>query len=229
MKLSVDIVLFGYVENDLKVLLIRRRFAPYQDQWALPGGFVQENESIEAAVERKLLEETGIADVFTEQLYTFGAAQRDPRERVVSVAYYGLIQPSQVKLNSTYELDTQWLSVNELPPLAFDHSEVVKVALARLQAKLSYQPIGFELLPEKFALSEIRVLYETILNRKFEQANFRKKVLNLGILEKLDEKQQNVAHVAGALFRFNRAEYEKKMAGGFYFEIRFENKSSEVQ
>jgi 8-oxo-dGTP diphosphatase len=224
MKLTVDAVVFGYVENDLKVLLIKRKYKPFKDCWALAGGFVLKDESIDEAVARELKEETGVDNLFMEQLYTFGDANRDPRGRVVSVAYYGLVKPELFELlASTDAYDAQWFSISDLPELAFDHKHIIEVAYKRLQAKLTYQPIGFELLPEKFPLLEIQNLYETILNAKFDKGNFRKKMLSFGILDELNEKQSNVAHRAAKLFRFNINKYKEKLETGFYFDIPKQN------
>jgi 8-oxo-dGTP diphosphatase len=222
MKLAVDAVVFGYVENDLKILLIERKYAPFG--WALAGGFVLENESIDEAVVRELKEETGVDNLYLEQLYTFGEVDRDTRSRIVSVAYYGLAKPEQYHIvANTDASDVRWFSLKDVlngnPTLVFDHKRIIETAYKRLQDKVVYQPIGFELLPEKFLLSELQNLYETILDKSYDKSNFRKKFLKYNILDKLDEKQTNVAHRAGNLFKFNVVKYKEKMDHGFYFEI----------
>jgi 8-oxo-dGTP diphosphatase len=221
MKLSVDAVVFGYVESNLKVLLIKRKYEPYKDSWALAGGFVGKDESIDEAVVRELKEETGVDNLFLEQLYTFGDVNRDPRGRVISVAYYGLVKPEQVEILSTSEeaSDVQWFSILDLPELAFDHKKIIDIAYKRLQGKLTYQPIGFELLPEKFPFSQLQNLYETILNRKFDKSNFRKEIMKFGILDETGEKQQDVAHRAGKLFKFNPEQYQQKEKKGIYLNL----------
>ena len=221
MKVTVDGVIFGYVENDLRILLIKRKYDPFQNCWALPGGYVEENETIESAVLREVNEETGIDNLYLEQLYTFGDTDRDPRGRIISIAYYGLVQPSNYKLNaSTDAKDVEWFSVNDLPKqLAFDHSNIIKTALERLKGKVRYMPIGFELLSKKFSLGQIQNLYETILDISFDPANFRKKFLKLDILDKLEEKEENPKGRPGNLYRFNKVKYNKKLKDGFYFEI----------
>lgn len=220
MKLAVDIVLFGYVEKDLKVLLIKRSYEPFENQWAFPGGFVLAEETLEEAVSRKLKEETDISEAYTEQLYTFGAVQRDPRQRVVSVAYYGLIKPEQAAIHSTYYAnEIRWFSVSKLPKLAFDHQTIFDAAYQRLQAKLSYQPVGFELLPNKFTLTELQTLYETILNKSFDKRNFRKKLVSLDVLQETNETQDNVPHTRAKLYSFDRQKYQDKTKHGFYFEL----------
>jgi 8-oxo-dGTP diphosphatase len=220
MRLTVDAVIFGYVEIDLKLLLIKRKYEPFKDMWALPGGYVLE-EGIDAAIKREVFEETGIEDLYLEQLYTFGELERDPRGQIVTVAYYGLVKPSDYKLHASSDAeDVQWFSVKDLPQdLAFDHNIIIDTALQRLKGKVRYMPIGFELLPKKFPFSSIQNLYETILEQEFDRRNFRKKFLKLDILDMLDEKQQNVAHKAGNLFMFNEEKYNKKTEDGFYFEI----------
>lgn len=220
MKLTVDAVIFGYVEKDLKVLLIKRKYDPFKDMWALPGGYVLK-ESIDSAIKREVFEETGIENLYLEQLYTFGELNRDPRGQVVTVAYYGLVKPSDYNIHASSDADdVEWFSVKGLPKkLAFDHNFIINTALQRLKGKVRYMPIGFELLPKKFPFSSIQNLYETILEKDFDRRNFRKKFLKLNILDMLDEKQQNVPHKPGNLFMFNKERYKKKAEEGFYFEI----------
>jgi 8-oxo-dGTP diphosphatase len=221
MKLTVDAVVFGYVEDDLKILLIKRKYEPYKDCWALAGGFVGIGESLDTAVARELKEETGVDNLYLEQLYTFGDTNRDPRGHVISVAYYGLVKPEQVKILATSEeaIDVQWFSILNLPELAFDHKTIIDMAYKRLQGKLTYQPIGFELLPEKFPFSQFQTMYETILNRKFDKRNFRKDIMKLGILDETGEKQQDVSHRAGMLYMFNPEQYQQKEKKGIYLNL----------
>ena len=221
-KLAVDAVVFGYArEEGLSTLLIKRRIDPFENQWALPGGLVGNHESLEEAVQRELLEETGVSLGYLEQLYTFGKLGRDPRNRVVSVAYFGLVRQDKFKLHaSTDAKDAGWFNVKKLPPLAFDHTNVVDVATARLQAKIVYEPIGFELLDEKFPFSELEKLYTTVLGRNVDRRNFKKKILALGILEELNEKQVlSGAGRPGNLFRFNKEKYFELVEKGINIEI----------
>jgi 8-oxo-dGTP diphosphatase len=218
--LTVDCVVFGLDEEDLKVLVIRRELEPFRGRWALPGGFVRVEESLDDAARRELVEETGLSGVFLEQLYTFGAPSRDPRERVVSVAYYALVKLSQHRVRAATDArEAAWFGVDDTPKLAFDHDEILGVALRRLKGKVRYQPIGFELLPPKFTLSQLQRLYETILERPLDKRNFRKKVLGTGLLLELDEVEQDVAHRAARLYRFDRKKYEKLEREGFHFEV----------
>ena len=172
--LTVDCVVFGVDADDLRVLLIERALPPFEGKWALPGGFVRVDEPLENAARRELEEETGLSKVYLEQLYTFGAVDRDPRERVVSVAYYALVNLRDHHIHAATDArDAAWFGVNDVPRLAFDHAEVLQTALARLRGKLRYQPIGFELLPKKFTLSQLQHLYEVVLERELDKRNFR--------------------------------------------------------
>jgi 8-oxo-dGTP diphosphatase len=218
--LTVDCVVFGFDEAELKVLLIQRDLPPFKGKWALPGGFVTLTETVEQAARRELREETGLNDVFLEQLYTFGDVHRDPRERVVSVAYYGLVALAGKTLHaSTDASNAAWFCVSELPSLAFDHDKIVAVAVERLKGKVRYQPIGFELLPAKFTLSQLQHLYEAILERPLDKRNFRKKILGMDVLVETDEIEQDVAHRAARLYRFDEAKYRRLIKRGFNFEI----------
>jgi 8-oxo-dGTP diphosphatase len=218
--LTVDCVVFGLDEGDLKLLLIKRDLEPFAGRWALPGGFVRAGESLEDAALRELKEETGLTEVYLEQLYTFGAPDRDPRERVVSVAYYALCKLGDHDVRgATDAREAAWFSVTDLPRLAFDHDAIVLVAHRRLQGKVRYEPIGFELLPPKFTLSQLQHLYEVILEQSLDKRNLRKKILGMDLLVELDEVEQDVAHRAARLYRFDRARYEQLKRRGFNFEV----------
>ena len=220
--LTVDCVVFGLDEEDLKVLLVQRDIPPFKDRWALPGGFVRMEESVDDAARRELREETGLAlgDVYLEQLYTFGSPNRDPRGRVVSVAYYALVNLADHRVQAATDArDAAWFSVSDTPSLAFDHDAILAAALERLKGKLRYQPIGFELLPPKFTLSQLQRLYETVLERQLDKRNFRKKILSMGVLVETDEVQQDVAHRAARLYRFDEDKYRRLKKKGFNFEI----------
>jgi 8-oxo-dGTP diphosphatase len=218
--LTVDAVVFAFDDQDLKVLLIQRALAPFAGKWALPGGFVHMDEMLEAAVRRELKEESGLGNVFLEQLYTFGEPNRDPRGRTVSVAYYALVKLADHQLAaSTDAKDAAWFPLTDLPPLAFDHERIVEVARRRLQGKVRYQPIGFELLPKKFTLSQLQHLYETVLERPLDKRNFRKKILAMGLLIDTGEIQQDVSHRAARLFAFDQRKYQALEKKGFNFEI----------
>ena len=218
--LTVDAVVFGLDDEDLKVLLVRRDIEPFKGKWALPGGFVRVGEILEDAVRRELREETGVAEVFLEQLYTFGAIDRDPRERVVTVAYYALVKLSDHRIHAaTDACDAAWFAVSEAQSLAFDHERILAAALERLKNKVRYQPIGFELLPPQFTLSQLQRLYETILETPLDKRNFRKKILSMDFIVALDEVEKDVAHRAARLYRFDRKKYQQLQKRGFNFEI----------
>lgn len=220
-NLAVDCVVFGLDQpNNLQVMLIRRNLAPFQDQWALPGGFVRINESVDAAARRELQEETGLEQVFLEQLYTFGEVDRDPRERVVTVAYYALVNLREHAVQAATDAsEAAWFPISRLPFLAFDHAEIVRMAIARLKGKVRYEPIGFELLPKKFTLSQLQTLYETVLEVSLDKRNFRKKILKMDLLMELDETQTDVAHRAARLYQFDESKYRQLKEKGFNFEI----------
>ena len=219
--LTVDAVVFGYREGRLFVALINRKYAPFQGHWALPGGFVLPAESLEEAVQRELLEETGIHTKFLEQLFTFGNPTRDPRQRVVSVAYMGLVRPADFTIMaSTDAQDVAWFALDALPSLAFDHADILQLALNRLRAKLTYEPIGLNLLDEKFPFGDLERLYAAILDKPFDRRNFRKKFLSFNILTELPEKAASEKGRPGALYTFDKARYETLQREGFLFEIR---------
>ncbi|MEQ9069458.1 MAG: NUDIX domain-containing protein, partial [Gimesia chilikensis] len=218
--LTVDCVVFGLDEDDLQILLIQRDLPPFEGDWALPGGFVRLEETLDEAALRELSEETGLKNVYLEQLYSFGTVNRDPRERVVTVAYYALVNLSDHRVQAATDArNAAWFAVDDIPSLAFDHDQILEMAHERLRGKVRYQPIGFELLPPKFTLRQIQHLYEVILDRPLDKRNFRKKILSMGILIELDEVETDVAHRAARLYQFDRRKYKRLTKQGFHFEI----------
>jgi 8-oxo-dGTP diphosphatase len=218
--LTVDCVVFGFDEADLKVLLIERGLEPFKGRWALPGGFVRVEETINDAARRELREETGLENVFLEQLYTFGELERDPRERVVSVAHYALVKLGDHRVKAATDAsDARWFPAEKPPKLAFDHADILNVAVRRLRGKVRYEPIGFELLAQKFTLSQLQHLYEAVLGTELDKRNFRKKVLGLGLLVPLKEELRDGAHRPAQLYRFDAGKYEKLKKNGFNFEV----------
>src|ERR1043165_7366500 len=218
--LTVDCVVFGFDEGELKVLLIQRALEPFKGRWALPGGFVRVDETLDEAARRELAEEAGLKDVFLEQLYTFGAVDRDPRERVVSAAYYALVKLAAHETKAaTDATDARWFPLSQVPKLAFDHAGILATGMARLKSKVRYQPIGFELLPPKFTLSQLQHLYEAVLETELDKRNFRKKVLSFGLLVPLKETEMSGRHRPAQLFSFNTDKYEKLKKRGFNFEV----------
>jgi len=217
---TVDCVVLGLDTDDLKVLLVERGVEPHRGAWALPGGFVQLDESLDAAARRELAEETGIAEVFLEQLYTFGEPDRDPRGRVITVAYYALAKLSDFRVvAATDARSAAWHPLGGLPALAFDHAAIIDAAVARLRGKVRYAPIGFELLPPRFTLTQLQRLYEIILERTLDKRNFRKKLLALDLVVETDEVQRGVRHRAARLYRFDRKKYERLTKQGFEFAV----------
>jgi 8-oxo-dGTP diphosphatase len=219
--LMVDCVVFGLDdEDDLKVLLIERAAPPFEARRALPGGFVRVGESLDAAALRVLADETGLADLYLEQLYTFGQVARDPRERVVTVAYYALVNLDEHPVVAERaSRRAAWVRLSRARGLAFDHDEIVDVALTRLRGKVRYRPLGFELLPDKFPLRRLQRLYETLLGRSLDKRNFRKKILAMDVLDALGEVETDVPHRAARLYRFNRDRCQQLEAEGLDFEI----------
>lgn len=201
--LTVDIVIYTIKDKDLKVLLIQRDAEPFKDMWAIPGGFVLKGETLDKAAERELREETGVKDIYLEQLYSIGDPDRDPRGWVVTVAYFALISSDDLNLKAdTDAKDVKWFSANELPALAFDHSKILDLARERLKSKIEYTNIAFQLLPKKFTLTELQETYEIILNKKMDKRNFRKKILSLDILKQTEEYKREGNHRPARFYNF---------------------------
>lgn len=199
---TTDIVIFTIRGERLKLLLIRRGEPPYEGQWALPGGFVQPDEDLDAGARRELVEETGLADVYLEQLYTFGAPDRDPRERVVTVAYFALVPTDRFELTAaTDAAAADWFDLDDLPRLAFDHDAIVEMALARLSAKLGYSTIALQFMPDEFTLTELQQVYEIILREDLDKRNFRKQMLAQGHIEPTGTQRRDGSHRPAALYR----------------------------
>ncbi len=202
--IAADVVIFTVAEDELKVLLIKMKKKPFNGTWASPGGLVKSNEPVDVAAKRHLAEKTGVKNVYLEQLYTFGKIDRDPFGRVVSVAYMALIPMDNIKLKTTEEYeDIKWFDVKKLPHLAYDHKEIIDYAISRLRAKLGYTNIAHALLPKKFTLGELQKVYETILARKLDKRNFRKKIVKLSMLKRLREKKLGIPNRPAELFRFS--------------------------
>jgi len=222
-KVSVDAVVFGYeAEEGLSVVLIKRKFGPFKGSWALPGGLVLDEESLEKAVRRELKEEAGIDVSYLEQLYTFGDPKRDPRNRVLSVAYYGLVRPRDYQIAARTDAeDVAWYNIKQLPKLAFDHKSILEMAIRRLRGKIAYEPIGFELLDKKFPFSDLEKLYHVLLDQPLDRRNFKKKIISYGFLEEQNETLQRKVGRPATLYRFNQKKYFELKERGYNFDIFF--------
>jgi 8-oxo-dGTP diphosphatase len=222
-KVSVDAVVFGYdQEQGISVLLIKRKNEPFQKMWALPGGLVLNGESLDDAVNRELKEEAGIDVNYLEQLYTFGSPERDPRNHAISVSYFGLVRPEDFQLAAhTDAEDVAWFNIKKLPKLAFDHKKIIETATKRLRGKITYEPVGFELLEKEFPFSDLEKLYQTLLDQDIDRRNFKKKIIALGILEELDTTIQRKSGRPARLFKFNKKKYFELKEKGYNFDIFF--------
>lgn len=217
-KVTVDAIVFGYnQENGISVLLIRRKIEPYINEWALPGGFVLDDETLEEAVERELKEEAGISINYLEQLFTFGKPDRDPRRRIISISYFGLVKSAGFTLFASSDAsEAAWFNIYELPVLAFDHKEIVEKAINRLRAKITYEPIGFELLDRKFLFSDLEQLYMKLLGHEIDRRNFKRKIMSLGLIVELNETAPVIgAGRPGKLYSFDDNKYNQLKVKGF--------------
>jgi 8-oxo-dGTP diphosphatase len=220
--ITVDNVIFGFDEADLKVLLIKRGTEPYKDSWALPGDFMYPTEDLDSAATRVLKELTGLKDVYLEQVHTFGTPNRHPLGRVVTVAYFSLVKVDRFKIMpSSFAQKTKWHSISKMRELAFDHNTILNACFQALKQRIRIRPIGFELLPPKFTLTELQHLYEAILEQDglIDKRNFRKKILSMDFIVDLNESQEGVAHRPARLYAFDKEKYEKFVSEGFNFEL----------
>jgi len=218
---AVDSIIFGYDEGgrELKVLLLKRNFQPAKGEWSLMGGFLKNNESVDEAAKRILNELTGLSDVYVEQLYTFGEINRDPGARIISVAHFALIKINASDLELVKNHGATWIPISSMPKLIFDHSAMIDRALKKLQIRARTQPIGFELLPDKFTIPQLQGLYEAIYNKTLDKRNFRRKLLSMDLLEKLEEKEKASSRKGAWYYRFDQKKYEDLLNRGFNFEL----------
>ena len=219
-SVTVDCIIFGYQGESLEILLLNRKEAPFENKWTIPGGFLNVDEGLEDAASRILQTKTGLKKLFLEQLYTFGKTDRDPRGRVLSVAYYTLINPKKYTLITGIAAnDLQWFPLDKMPKTGFDHKEIINIGIKRLQAKVTYQPIGFELLDQQFTLTELQQLYESILEKQLDKRNFRKRIISSGMLKATGLKRSGSKNRQPELFEFDTAAYKKLLNEGFQFKI----------
>ena len=217
--IALDCIIFGFDEGELKLLLIKRNFEPAKGQWSLIGEFMDEDESLDEAAYRILTNLTGLKDVYMSQLYSHGDVNRDPGARVISVSYYSLINIQNHDAQLVKDNFAHWRPLSKLPPLVFDHSTMVQMALKRLRKEAKVKPIGFELLPQKFTLPQLQSLYEAIYSKTLDKRNFRKNMLSMGLLEKLDEKEKENSKKGAYYYQFNEQKYKELTSRGFYFNI----------
>ncbi len=211
---ALDCIIFGFDRSGLKLLLIKRDFEPEKGNWSLMGGFLERDESLDKAADRILHNLTGLKNVYLEQLYGFGEVDRDPVDRTISIAYYALINIREHDKELVEQYSARWFPIEDLPDLIFDHEEMVEAAKARLQYKASHQPVGFELLPEKFTLPELQILYEAIYETTLDKRNFRRRILSMDVLVKTDEKQKKYSKKGAYLYRFDEEKYHSKVDNG---------------
>ena len=217
--IALDCIIFGFDEGELKLLLIKRNFEPAKGQWSLIGEFMDEDESLDEAAYRILTNLTGLKDVYMSQLYSHGDVNRDPGARVISVSYYALINIQNHDAQLVKDNFAHWRPLSKIPPLVFDHSTMVEMALKRLRKEAKVKPIGFELLPQKFTLPQLQSLYEAIYSKTLDKRNFRKNMLSMGLLEKLDEKEKENSKKGAYYYQFNEKKYKELTSRGFYFNI----------
>lgn len=215
---TTDCVIFGFDGTKLQVLLVERGLEPYKGRWAFPGGFLKMDESAVQGARRELFEETGLKTEYMEQFHTFSDPCRDPRERVITIAYYALCKISEVK-GGDDAAKARWFTFDEMPQLAFDHDHILRCDTSVLRERIHFHPIGFDLLPEKFTMKELQLLYEAILGTQFDRANFAKKMLHFELLTKLDETVWPTPKRQACLYSFNKDSYEEHKRKGFRLEF----------
>lgn len=218
--LSIDCVIFGFRHSELDVLLIKHAEGISKGKWALPGGWIRYSESIDDAANRLLTSLTGVSNIFLEQLRAFGDVKRYPGKRVITIAYYALINADNYALSPGFTAsDARWCKIHEVPRLPYDHNKILKSGFHYLKHKVRHEPLGFNLLPKKFTLHQIQKLYEAILETELDKPNFRRKLLNMNLLVPCDEKQHDVSHRAATFYRFDKRIYRQLTESGFTFEL----------
>lgn len=217
--LAVDCIIFGFDQDELKLLLVKRNFEPEKGKWSLMGGFLKKDEILDESASRVLAQLTGLHDVYMEQLYSFSTIDRDPVERTISVAYYALINLSEHNKTISEQYSAKWFPISEVPQLIFDHNSMVKHAIRRLRYRTSIQPIGFELLPEKFTMRQLQKLYEAIYDQALDKRNFSKKINAMDLLVRLKEKDKESSKKGSYLYKFDEYKYKEKVSEGFSFRV----------
>jgi len=218
--LSIDCVIFGFKNSQLYILLVKHGEGISKGQWALPGGWIKYNESVDDAAYRILTAQTSVSKIYLEQLRTFGDINRYPTKRVITVAYFALVNPEDFELQpGTSVSDAEWFNIHKVPVMVYDHNKILNSGFEHLKHKVQHEPIGFNLLPKKFTLHQLQELYEAILEKKLDKPNFRRKLAKMNLLVPCNEKQKDVSHRAANLYRFDKKVYDKLIEGGFTFEV----------
>ncbi len=217
--IAVDCIIFGFDAGTLKVLLLKRNFEPEMGKWSLAGGFLKKEESLDECASRVLFELTGLNNVYLEQLISYGKVDRDPGERVISISYFALLNIQDHNIDINRENEVCWCPLTCMPELIFDHGDMVDKSLRRLKRKAKVRPLGFELLPDKFSLPQLQSLYESIYQKELDKRNFRKKILSMDLLDKLEEKDKSNSKKGAYLYCFNQEKYHQLVLDGFYFNL----------
>ena len=216
--IAVDCIIFGFDGENLNLLLVKRNFEPKKGEWSLVGGFVNAEETLDDSANRVLTSLTGLENIYLEQLKCYSELEREPTARIISVSYYALISTDEnIQINEKYS--AKWFDLKEFPNLIFDHNKMVQNAVTRLRYRASTQPIGFELLPEKFTMKDLQSLYEVIFDEKYDKRNFISKINSMDILVKTDEKDMTSSRKGSFLYRFDKEKYHKKLSQGYLFKI----------
>lgn len=218
--LSIDCLIFGFNDTGLEILLVRHAEGISKGKWALPGGWIRYDESVDSAANRILQDLTGVSNIFLEQFHTFGNVDRYPTKRVITIAYYALVKPENYQLTPGFTADdARWFNIHKVPRLPYDHNKILKAGYEHLKHKVRHEPVGFNLLPKKFTLLQLQKLYEAILEQQLDKPNFRRKLMKMNLLVPCDEKQRDVSHRAAQLYRFDKKVYDKLLEKGFSFEL----------
>ena len=216
---AIDCVIFGFDYESIKVLLFRRKVEPLKGSWSLIGSFINGKLNLNDSAKQVLYKYTGLDDIYLEELKVYSNINRDPGARVISVVHYGLIRINEVEIESVEKYDAHWFNLEDIPELILDHREMIDNAINKLRSKAKYQPIGFKLLPKKFTIPQLQLLYECIYQKKLDNRNFRKKILSFNILTKTKEKDKNGSKKGAFLYEFNKPKFDKSITRGFNFEL----------
>lgn len=218
--LSIDCLIFGFKKGELDILLVQHGEGISKGKWALPGGWIQYDESVDESAYRLLKDLTGLSKIYLEQIKVFGEVERYPQKRVITIAYFAMVKPDDYELHAGFTAsDAKWFKISEVPRLPYDHAQILRYGLKHLQHKVKHEPVGFNLLPKKFTLHQLQEVYEAVLGHKLDKPNFRRKLFNMNLLVACKEKQKDVSHRAANLYRFDKKIYDRLREKGFVFEV----------